>query len=121
MHGCLHFGTMLPSDPQTVLVRICTGAKAQGTDPVHLFKLLSVCLYMSSAVTFPFVLPCLHFFKNVWNIRKRDQTVEIMASFVAVTVLNLSFLIRVIKKLASHRVSVKHSESLAALILMILK
>lgn len=37
---------------------------------------------------------------------------EIMASFVAVTVLNLFFLIRVIKKLASHRVSVKHSESL---------
>lgn len=46
---------------------------------------------------------------------------EIMASFVAVTVLNLSFLIRVIKKLASHRVSVKHSESLVVLILMILK
>lgn len=86
------------------------------TDPVHLFILLSVCLYMSSAVTF-FLFSSVYIFLNVQNIREKcDQTLEIMASFVAVTVLTLSFLIRMIKKL-SHRVLVKHKESLIVLIL----
>lgn len=75
---------------------------------------------MSSAVTIFFVLICLHFLKNVRNIREKcDQTLEIMASFVAITVLTLSFLIRVIKKIAFHHVSVKRNES--SVVLMILK